>query len=1222
MDGSNHVYNPFLCSYLPFYTPPPTMANNNERPPEREAKRPGCCISHLFHYSALKSPDKVAVIHASGGAKLISQQPRNNYAGDWQTSPSVTVNESIESQTTQPESSSSSPQPPVYEGDQCFTYSDIHRAVDVLSSRLKRILDGGDDSQLIRPAQSEISSSTGQRIKFSGTKYIPRRIGIYMEPSVEYIVGVLSVLRCGEAFMPLDPSWPKERILSVVSSSRADLVIGCKISGDDKYFHQLDKLNWLVSSGHCPVLCISMTDFVIQHDEFCDLPWPCQPEVSRFFSYLMYTSGSTGKPKGVCGTEAGLLNRFFWMQDVYPLRGEEHLIFKTSTSFIDHVQEFLCGMLTNNTIVIPPFNELKENILLLVDFLQMYAVSRLVAVPSLMRTVLLPLQSPNYARLQSNLKVLVLSGEVFHLSLCETLMKLLPHTAVLNLYGSTEVSGDCTYFDCKQLPMILDNEVVCSVPIGLPLYNCDVVLVGEDAPRYGEICVQGLCNAAGYYDHPSITPLSYVELPEEGRTHSNFKHQYYFKTGDFARQLDSGVLIFVGREDHTIKFNGQRIALEEIERTLIEHPDIVNAAVVCQKNHGDVSYIEAHVVRKPKEDSNEHFESLIRRWMFNKLPEAVVPSRVICAKSLPLSSSGKVDYNRLLRSSFSKERSGHTTDEFQDHDLLKAITKVFCDALMVEEVSTADDFFDIGGNSLSAAYVSYSLGINMKLLYAFPTPLKLQMALQRKIELSSSNLEIGANLEVNSGATHEIYAHSMIASYHERKHQGKSFGVVDYSSTDYQAKRLKKDLNLSVFREYGSLKDNCFWDSNFLHTDSSFSRCNKSTRGKAGTDDRLSLITLSGHVQRERNFYMQQLWKVHMESCVDASPLIVCKGSEVFLFIGSHSGKFVCVDAKSGSVFWEIKLEGRTECSAAVVDNFSQVVVGCYQGNIYFLNVSDGNICWKFRTGGEVKSQPLVDEQRHLVWCGSYDQILYGLDYKDHCCTYKLSCGGSIFSAPVVDQKRKKLFVASTSGLVTAVALKTSSCSKLWIQDFEAPVFGSLLINCSNGNVICCLVNGNVVAVDTNGSIVWKASCGGPIFAGPSISNALPSQVIVCCRDGSIYSFEMEKGDLLWQHDVGSPMTSSAHVDEFLELTSDASSQPDKLVCVCTSSGVIHVLRINSDATGTRQQNTMVHEFSRLELEGDIFSSPVMIGGRVFVGCRDDYVYCFGIEPNIDRTKM
>lgn len=136
-------------------------------------------------------------------------------------------------------------------------------------------------------------------------KYMPRRIGIYMEPSVEYIVAVLSVLKCGEAFLPLDPSWPEERILAVVFSSRADLIIGCESLVDDGCFHQLDNLHWLVSDGYCPVLCISMRECVPGQSPLCSSVWPCESEMSRLFCYLMYTSGSTGKPKGVCGTEAG-----------------------------------------------------------------------------------------------------------------------------------------------------------------------------------------------------------------------------------------------------------------------------------------------------------------------------------------------------------------------------------------------------------------------------------------------------------------------------------------------------------------------------------------------------------------------------------------------------------------------------------------------------------------------------------------------------------------------------------------------------------------------------------------------------------------------------------------------------------------------------------------------------------------------------------------------------
>lgn len=141
----------------------------------------------------------------------------------------------------------------------------------------------------------------------SSEEYRPKIVGIYMPPSVEYIVAVLSVLRCGEAFLPLDPFWPSERILSVVSSSKADLVIGSRSSFGKNNLDKLDESHWLVKSISCPVL-----DFSIEENfqDCCfptDLAWPCAIEKKRSFCYLMYTSGSTGKPKEVCGTELGKL---------------------------------------------------------------------------------------------------------------------------------------------------------------------------------------------------------------------------------------------------------------------------------------------------------------------------------------------------------------------------------------------------------------------------------------------------------------------------------------------------------------------------------------------------------------------------------------------------------------------------------------------------------------------------------------------------------------------------------------------------------------------------------------------------------------------------------------------------------------------------------------------------------------------------------------------------
>ncbi|KAL3624565.1 hypothetical protein CASFOL_031233 [Castilleja foliolosa] len=1093
-----------------------------------ELQPSACCISHEFYKAASKSPHKIAVIHASGFAKIAGgsldtyRRPRTDYV----ESPSVDT--------------ASLSRPPVYNGDECFTFSDIQSAVENLSSRLWHILHGPDDSYLIKTGPEHF--------------HTPKVIGIYMEPSVEYIISVLSILRCGEAFMPLDPTWPKSRILSLLSSSKADLVVGVESSAEGNCFHRLDTLKWLIEEGACPILHFSVKEIIKKQSNPLRFRWPCESESLRSFCYLMYTSGSSGKPKGVCGTEIGLLNRLSWMQEMYPPHEGDVVLFKTAISFIDHLQEFLGAVLSTY-------------------YLQGYLINRLVAVPSLMRAIIPSLQSPRSIAIQGSLKLLVLSGEVLHLSLCKMLLKLLPQTSILNLYGSTEVTGDCTYFHCNRLPLTTEHELLSSVPIGSPLSNCDVVLVGDDAPYQGEIYVGGPCVAAGYFDHPHLTPLAdgYVSPEIE------CKLKNYFKTGDFARKLPTGELLFLGRKDRTVKVNGHRIAIEEIEGTLRDHPDVVDAAVLSREVDGEILLLEAHVVRNESSEDDEHLTSSLRDWVLSKLPHMMIPSRILFTGSLPLTSSGKVDYLLLADSSRLDEQNRISIEDMNRDRLIKVIEKVFSDALMVENVSVDGDFFAMGGNSITAAYVSFKLGIHMKLLYTYPTPSRLLTALLSSSSLVSTNAFLRLPQSMDSNSTHS-------------------------------AKKLKTESNSCAAPSKEQNRGDILLSPISLHTECFFSRCNKSTHG--GQCERCWSNIISGN----RKGFMRTLWKVDLGSCVDASPLVVCKGSDVYLFIGCHSHKFVCIHGTSGVVQWETKLEGRVECSAAILDDLSQVVVGCYHGNIYFIDFSNGSVRWSFQTNGEVKSQPVVDKCRHLVWCGSYDHNLYAIDYKSYRCIYKLPCGGSIFGAPAINEMQETLYVATTGGHVTALEIKSLPFKTLWKQDMGAPVFGSLSVNYSNGNIICCLVDGTVAVLGACGSIIWKVRTGGPNFAGPCTSHALPSQVLICSRDGSIYSFEMETGNVIWKHTIGHPITSSPYVNENTQFTANTPNLSDRLICVCGSSGSIYVLRAHSNAIEGVNQNDMVREFARLDLDGDIFSSPVMIGGRVFVGCRNDHVYCIQLD--------
>ncbi|XP_038907107.1 putative acyl-activating enzyme 19 isoform X2 [Benincasa hispida] len=1167
-------------------------------------EQPLCCIFHEFQRVASSHPEKIAAIHASGGVQLLRQLDGGGEADDFFKGRAISAF------------------PPMYEGDQCFTYSQLLASIDSLSSRLLAIL---RDPQLNAPTaphpendQPAKTGSVASELSEASTELessnIPKIFGIYMPPSVEYIISVLSVLRCGGAFMPLDPAWPKRRILSVVSSSNIDLIIYSRSSFCENGYHVTEGFRWLEQISGCSTLCFTMEESSVQeHNSAVDLVFPCEHEKGRLFCYVMYTSGSTGKPKGICGTEQGLLNRFQWMQENFPCSREELLLFKTSISFIDHIQEFLSAILTSSALVIPPMKELKENLCSVVNFIQAYSISKLTAVPSLMRALLPALQRLCVMQNKCSLRLLILSGESLPILLWNALVKLLPDTTILNLYGSTEVSGDCTYFDCKRMAMIMETEAINTVPIGVPISHCDVVVVGDnDVLNQGELCVGGPCVCSGYYSDSAFLPLDGVKFSQDfvhGGSFNANSSQIYIRTGDFVRQLQSGDLVFLGRKDRSIKVNGQRIALEEIEDALREHPDVVNAAVVSRRSDWELEYLVAYLVLKDNKKS-EIFRSTVRSWMVEKVPLAMIPNSFFFIDSIPMSASGKVDYEILMHSRPLREHLHENIDETCTNDFIQIIKKVFSDALMVEEISSDDDFFTMGGNSITAAHVSHRLGVDMRWLYHYPSPAELLMFILEKkgsdiIDING-NTDERKNLKTDGWNKYSSDDSEFLNRFDlkeggnsgKRKqvqpNDGFSRAVIPRNNKSLLSKHYKVVSDFSNNLEDISQVGGHLWNSPLTSVSCAFSRCNKVVYEHKYVGGNECAETLSIKFPRGENGSMKKLWQVHMESCVDASPLLVFKHPNIYLFIGSHSHKFVCVDAKNASLQWEIRLEGRIECSTAIVGDFSQVVVGCYKGKIYFLEFSTGIIQWTFQTSGEVKSQPVVDPDRNLIWCGSYDHNLYALDYVRHSCVYKLPCGGSLYGSPAIDGD--------------------FPFNSLWHYDLGAPVFGSLAIDPLTRNVICCLVDGHVVALDSSGSVSWKCTTGGPIFAGPCISTAIPSQVLVCSRNGSVYSFELESGDLVWEYNIGNPITASACVDDHLQFVPETSISKDRLICVCSSSGTIHLLRVK--LYGTQEgnyQNTNVEEFCRVDLEGDIFSSPVMIGGRIFVGCRDDYVHCVAI---------
>lgn len=237
------------------------------------------------------------------------------------------------------------------------------------------------------------------------------------------------------------------------------------------------------------------------------------------------------------------------------------------------------------------------------------------------------------------------------------------------------------------MPLILETESLTSVPIGVPISNCDVVLVGEtDTPNQGEVCVGGLCVCGGYFSDSALSSFDSLKVHKTLICNclvDDCGSQVYYRTGDFAQRLQCGDLVFLGRADRSIKVNGQRIALEEIEITLRTHPDVVDAAVVSSEGPGELLHLEAFLLLKDKQKSGDSLRSSIKNWMAGKVPLVMIPNHIVFTESLPISSGGKVDYALLSTSAFytlkvqDKICNADITDHFHIIKKVLTYTKTF-----------------------------------------------------------------------------------------------------------------------------------------------------------------------------------------------------------------------------------------------------------------------------------------------------------------------------------------------------------------------------------------------------------------------------------------------------------------------------------------------------------------------------------------------------------------
>ena len=521
------------------------------------------------------------------------------------------------------------------------------------------------------------------------------RVGLFMDRSLELVVGLLGILKAGGAYVPFDTAYPKERLAFMLEDSQVALLLGQKRLADKLPRHDARficlETDWVAISSRSKTNPVSGT-------------------TPANLIYVLYTSGSTGKPKGVLLPHSGLVSCVNWMQKTYQLTPADRFLFKTSLNFDPSVWEVFWPLTVGGAVVIarPGAN---QDAAYLVDCIIKNGVTGIYFVASLIKVLL---DEPRLSEARS-LRYMICGGEVVPRETVERFFEL-SNAAVHDSYGPTETS-------------IAVSESVCvrgqhgPIPIGHPIGNTRVYILDkylQPAPIGvpGELYVGGSGLARGYLHRPELTAERFV--PDRFSSEPGAR---LYATGDQVRYLPDGNLDFLGRTDDQVKVRGFRIELGEIVGALEQHPMVREAIVVAGPDNAGIQRLVAYILGDA-DATPSHSE--LRSFLETKLPRYMVPSTFVFLTSWPLMTNGKIDRHALPLPENVRPQS-ETPYVAPRTELERIIASIWQEVLQIEMVGTNDNFFDLGGHSLSMLQVHNKLRqnlnrpISMVHMFQYPT---------------------------------------------------------------------------------------------------------------------------------------------------------------------------------------------------------------------------------------------------------------------------------------------------------------------------------------------------------------------------------------------------------------------------------------------------------------------------------------------------------------------
>ncbi|XP_075422266.1 beta-alanine-activating enzyme isoform X2 [Ascaphus truei] len=1055
------------------------------------------------------------------------------------------------------------------------------------------------------------------------------QIGLYCHPGINLPSWILGILQIPAAYCPIDPGAPSHLNSYLMGRCSLKFVLVEKdkvekfqglfpgwTEQDSSAVHHLDLTLFEVERDDNAVVLPTSDDLDelgtlkvrssrhqdITRAQRCTGSRTCREDLvirkEHCLAYVLHTSGTTGVPKIVSVPHQCIVPNIHHLRSIFSITPDDLVFLASPLTFDPSVIELFLALSSGASLLVVP-NTIKMMPHRLCDLLfHQHRVTVLQVTPTFLRRFgSCSIRSSVLSR-ETSLRVLALGGEPFPaVSTVRSWRETGNKTHIFNLYGITEVSSWATYYEISEnlLSSRIGNEP--PVPLGIPLHGTTVEVQDEGGCKIEEGEGQVLL---GGKDRMCFLDEE-VTLP--GGTMR--------ETGDWVTVKD-GDLFFLGRKDNQIKRHGKRLNIEYVQQVVEGLSQVETCAV---------SWFEAKQLILFVVPNGSVAKRVLWKELQTHLLSHAVPDDMVLIEALPFTTHGKTDVSKLNRIYCHYLRKKKTGCLIRGEDLWDGLQHIWKSVLGLPDDSPSaprDSVFLLsGGDSLMAIRFHEEVEIlvgkpvrGLVEVILSDTILDIHRHISKAVFPSEERKTDDTRQTITGNLSHINRVESNGKYPGKRKYQtqegsekevniflslskgNRLFVNVPLSSelvSQLLQMRHRPNLQLADLSEIDSPSCECQRTKKTHNIP-----CTLTSSSMNWTCD--PAITVES-LPRAQGLSLRVRWKSDTGKCVDASPILVgstSKDSPVTVYIGSHSHRMQALELHSGKVMWERVLGDRIESSACMSKCGHFLLVGCYDGSLYALNTRNGETHWIFTTGNAVKSSPAIDPLTGLVFVGSHDQHLYALDIEVKQCVWKCHCGGgAVFSSPCISTKPYHLYVATLAGLL--MALNPATGSSIWKYAFGKPVFSSP--QCNQDHVFVGCVDENFYCFSHAGEKIWKLNTTGPIFSSPCISS-VTKQISFGSHDGFIYCCNTD-GVLLWKYKTSLRVYATPFVFP------NPHAEDTELLAAASTDGNVWIL----DAKTGLLNN-------KYKLEGEIFSSPVVWGNSLVVGCRNDYVYCLDLFSN------